>query len=133
MFAWAGTQQQPGGFYRIRYTGKPVFVPVGLAAERRGMAITFSDRLDPKAAADVANYAVKTWALKRSANYGSEHVNESPSPVKSAALRDDGRTVFLEIPGLAPTWCMEIKYAIKGASGEAVTGSIDNTIHQVHD
>ena len=29
MFAWAGSRQQPGGFYRIRYTGENTFVPVG--------------------------------------------------------------------------------------------------------
>ncbi len=133
MFAWAGNQQQPGGFYRIRATGKPVFVPVGLAAERRGLAITFSALLDTTAAADVTRYAVKTWSLKRSASYGSDHINERPSRIKSASLRDDGRTVFLEIPDLAPTWCMEIKYAIQGAAGEPVNGSINNTVHELHD
>lgn len=133
MFAWAGNQQQPGGFYRIRATGKTIFVPVGLSAERQGMAITFSALLDPTTAADLSRYAVKTWSLKRSASYGSDHINERPSPIKSATLRDEGRTVFLEIPGLAPCWCMEIKYAIKGASGEPVNGSINNTVHQLHD
>ena len=133
MFAWAGNQQQPGGFYRIRATGKPVYVPIGLAAERRGMAITFSAPLDPTAAADLARYAVKTWSLKRTAAYGSDHINEHPSPIQSARLRDDGRTVFLEIPGLTPTMGMEIKYAIKGAAGEPVNGSINNTVHQLHD
>ena len=30
MFAWAGSRTQPGGFYRLRYTGKPVHLPVDL-------------------------------------------------------------------------------------------------------
>ena len=51
MFAWAGNQTQPGGFYRVRYTGKPVYVPVGLHATKDGMTITFSGALDPKTAA----------------------------------------------------------------------------------
>ena len=46
MYAWAGNQTQPGGFYRVRYTGKPLVVPVGLAARRDGMAITFTGALD---------------------------------------------------------------------------------------
>ena len=50
-----------------------------------------------------------------------------------AKVSDDGRTVFLEIPDLQPTWCMEINYAIQGASGEPVEGAIDNTIHQLGD
>ncbi|MFP6765236.1 MAG: DUF6797 domain-containing protein, partial [Planctomycetaceae bacterium] len=39
MFAWAGSQNQPGGFYRVRYTGKPVHLPVGLQARRGGMQL----------------------------------------------------------------------------------------------
>ena len=35
MFAWAGNQQQPGGFYRVRATGKPMHLPVGLHAPER--------------------------------------------------------------------------------------------------
>jgi hypothetical protein len=133
MFAWAGTQQQPGGFYRVRYTGKPVYVPVGLGAERGGMAVTFSGPIDPKAASDASNFTVKAWSLKRTASYGSEHVGEHPLPVSGASLRSDGRTVFLEIPSIAPTTSMEIKYSLKGASGEAVDGVIHNTIHALHD
>src|SRR5262249_37584041 len=79
MFAWAGNQTQPGGFYRVRYTGKPLYVPVGLSARRDGMAITFSGPLDPKTAADPKNYAVKTWSLRRSEKYGSDHYDEKPS------------------------------------------------------
>ena len=30
LFAWAGDRTQPGGFYRVRATGKPMFVPIGL-------------------------------------------------------------------------------------------------------
>ena len=48
-----------------------------------------------------------------------------------ARVSDDGRTVFLEIPEIRPTWCMEITYAIRGESGEAVEGDIHNTIHQL--
>ena len=32
MFAWAGNQQQPGGFYRVRVTGKPMYLPIQLHA-----------------------------------------------------------------------------------------------------
>ena len=30
MFAWAGNQTQPGGFYRVRYLGEAVHLPIGL-------------------------------------------------------------------------------------------------------
>jgi putative heme-binding domain-containing protein len=129
MFAWAGNQTAPGGFYRVRYTGKPVDLPVGLAAKAGGVEVTFTDPLDPKSAADPKNFEVKVWGLKRTQNYGSKHIDEKPLAVTKAALAADGKTVRLEISDLAPTWCMEIKYRVKGTDGRAVTGTIHNTIH----
>ena len=75
----------------------------------------------------------RTWSLKRTVNYGSDHIDEQPARIAAAKVSDDGRTVFLEIPDIRPTWCMEITYAIRGESGEAVEGAIDNTIHQLGD
>ena len=93
------------------------------------MAISFSEALDPTAAADVRGYAVKVWGLKRSAKYGSDHVNEQALPVAKAVLSDDGRTVFLDIPGIRPTQGMEIRCRLAGQSGERVDVTIHNTIH----
>jgi putative heme-binding domain-containing protein len=133
MFAWAGDQQQPGGFYRLRYTGKSVFLPIGLEVTKRGLAIDFSGELDPKAASAVENYAVKTWELKRTANYGSKHYNEKPLEITKVTLRNDRRTVLLELPDIEPVWSMEIRYAIKGADGASISGVIHNTIHKLRE
>ncbi len=129
MFAWGGNQTQPGGFYRVRYTGKPTDLPIGLKAKAGAVEITFTDTLDVKNAADVKNYAVKVWGLKRSRNYGSKHINEHALTVSRATVAADGKTVRLELPDLAPTWGMEIKYQLKGADGRPVNGRIHNTIH----
>jgi hypothetical protein len=131
LYGWAGDRTQPGGFYRIRATGKPMFVPVGLRARKGGVAITFSGRLDRKSAGDPKHYSARTWSLKRTVDYGSDHIDEKPAQITGAKVSDDGRTVFLEIPGIRPSWCMEITYAIRGEAGEAVEGAIDNTIHQL--
>ena len=131
MFAWAGNATQPGGLYRIRYTGKPVYSPLKLHAHHGGCDIQFSDVLDRAAAEDVSHFAVTVWGLKRSANYGSEHINEHALSVTGAKLSADGRTLQLEIPDLQPTWGMEIKYSIRGSDGAPVSGSIHNTIHRL--
>src|SRR5262249_41973209 len=133
MFAWAGDRTQPGGFYRLRYTGKPVCLPIGLLARRTGMALSFSGDLDKDAAGDPSRYAVKVWSLKRTATYGSDHIDEHPLRVSGAVVSEDGRAVFLEIPDLRPTAGMEISYSLRGAGGEAVEGSIHNTVHRLRD
>lgn len=131
MFAWAGNQTEPGGFYRVRYTGKPVHLPIGLHARQDGMQITFSGQLDRQTATDPKNYAAQIWGIRRTANYGSDHYNETPLPVTAATLSADGKTVTLQIPQIKPTWCMEIKYWLKGSGGEMVNGTIHNTIHRL--
>ena len=132
LFAWASSQQaKEGGFYRIRPTGKPAHLPVGLSANSKQMSITFSDPVDPKTATDVSRYSVNIWDIKRSASYGSKHYNEHEISVTSATVSNDNRTVNLTIPKLAPTWCMEIKCRLKSEEGEDFERVIHNTIHSL--
>ncbi len=131
MFAWAGSRTQPGGFYRLRYTGKPVHLPIGLSATTDGMLITFSGALDRASAENPENYAVKIWAIKRTANYGSENHDERSLPVSGAMLSANGKSVLVKIPEICPTWCMEIRYRLKSADGKSVDNVIHNTIHRL--
>jgi len=132
MFAWGSSQQaQEGGFYRLRYTGKAANMPVSLKARERHLEIGFTDSLDAAAANLPANYSLKVWSLKRSASYGSKHYDEHELSVTAAHLSADGRTVHLEIPKLAPTWCMEIKCRLKSADGVPFERTIHNTIHRL--
>ena len=131
MFAWAGSQNQPGGLYRIRYTKKPVHLPVGLQATKQGMRVTFTSAVDPKSAGNIENYAVKVWDLKRTANYGSKHYNERPLKVTAAKVSSDGLSVELVMPDIAPTWSMEIRYLLKSADGKPFDGVIHNTVHHL--
>lgn len=131
MFAWAGNQTQPGGMYRIRATGKPYNLPLGLKATTVGVELTFTDPLDPASVADTKNYELKAWDLLRSAKYGSKHLNEHALEVVQASLSADGKTVRLEIKDIQPTRGMEIQYRLRSKAGNPVNGKIHNTIHQL--
>jgi putative heme-binding domain-containing protein len=132
MFAWAGSATSPGGLYRLRATGKPLRIPVALHAARTRLTLTFTDPLDP-AAIDARRVQIKTWSLKRTSNYGSDHYDERPLAIQGAALSDDRTTLTLDVPDLQPTWCMEIRYALRTATGEPIEGVIHNTIHELAD
>ncbi len=131
MFAWAGSQQQPGGLYRVRYTGKPIHLPVGLGATEDGIEIEFSDLVDGKSASDASNYSINTWDLKRTKNYGSKHFNEKRLNVEVASVSSDGQTVKLVLPEIKPTWGMEINYSIKTKSGKRLQGKIHNSVFKL--
>jgi hypothetical protein len=128
--AWATNQMvEPGGFYRIRATGQPVHVPVELSAHRAGLDLVFAAPLDARSAAVVANFQVTTWSLVRSEKYGSPRTNIKTLAVASTRLSPDGKTLRIALPEIAPTHQMEIRYELKGVSGEAIVGTIQNTIH----
>jgi hypothetical protein len=106
-------------------------LPLGLKAATRRVTIVLSDPVDVASATDTGNYRIKVWSLKRSANYGSKHYDEHDLAIESASVSEDGRTIELIVPDVAPTWGMEIRYALKGANGESAAGVIHNTIHKL--
>ncbi len=132
MFAWAGNQTDPGGFYRLRATGKPMFLPTALQATKQGLRITFTEPID-RESVNPSQFSLKTWSLKRSAGYGSKHYDEKPLTVAATSLSEDGRTVLLTIPEIHPTQGMEIHYQLKGSNGVTIEGKIHNSIHKLAD
>ncbi len=129
--AWGSTQPQLGGLYRIRVTGEPMDVPVGINASKKGVTLTFTDKLDKKSAEDIGNYTIKTWDLLRSRKYGSSHYNEKTLKLTKAVLSGDGKNITLELPEIQPTWVMEISYRLKNGNGQIVDGILQNTIHEL--
>ncbi len=136
---WQTDGTKDGGFYRVRYTGKPVHTPVEFHALKNGLKLVFPNPLDSDAAADVANYAVETWNYLYSANYGSQEYSVADPrlkthdklDVKSARLSADCRAISLEIPGLRPANQVKVKLNLKAADGTAISQDIYATIHKM--
>jgi hypothetical protein len=136
---WQTAARRDGCLQRVRYTGKPANLPVGLEVHADGLKLTFSRPLDRRAAEDVAHYRVEHWNYRWSGDYGSkrwsvEHpdrVGQDELAVRSATLSDDGRTVFLKVAGLRPVMQMEIGYQLATADGAPLVGSVFNTIHRL--
>jgi putative heme-binding domain-containing protein len=130
MFAWAGNAQHPGGLYRIRATGRPMHLPIGFHATKTGLELTFTEPLDPNSL-DTKNIQLKVWSLKRTANYGSKRFDEKNLSVRAATLVNEGKTLVLEIPDFDRTWCMELRYELRGADGQPVFGSLHGTVNEL--
>jgi glucose/arabinose dehydrogenase len=135
---WQTDASRDTAFQRVRYTGKPVYLPTDLHVKENGVEITFLQKLDAQSAADTGNFGVEQWNYKWTSDYGSPEVKASNGQpghdvltIKSAKLLADGKTVFLEIPGIQPVMQMLIKYNIDAADGAEVKGEIANTINYV--
>jgi len=139
LFGWAGSRTYPGGFYRVRYTGKPVQLPVAVNVKKNGIAVTFTQPLDRESAENDDNYAVGQWNYRWTSRYGSAHYSvENPRKrgqdeveIKSAKLSPDGKTVFLELEKVQPVMQMKITVNLKAKDGTPIKLSILNTINKV--
>ncbi len=131
LFAWAGNRTEPGGLFRVRRTTLPLRMPVELATTADGLRLTFSEPLDRTRATDPQAWHYKSWGLKRTANYGSNHIDTQEHRLKAADLSSDGRTVTLHIEGIAPTWCYEVRWNVADADGAPLEGRIHGTIHSL--
>lgn len=136
---WQNAASRDGGFYRVRYTGRPVAMPVKTHAAKNGIRITFSTELDAKTAEDAQSYAVELWNYKYSGGYGSPEFSVATPgkqahdklEVKSARLSADKKTLFLEIDGLTVADQFSVKYSLNAANGAELRSEVIGTIHKL--
>jgi len=136
---WQTAALKDGCLQRVRYTGEPVCLPVTFAVEPRGIRLTFSQALERAFAETADSYGINQWNYRWSKKYGSPDLSlvnpgkegRDEVPLKSAALSEDGRTVFLEIPGLRTVMEMEIQYNLKAKGGKIVRGAVYTTINRI--
>jgi cytochrome c5 len=127
MTAWATNQPVSGGLYRVRPTGRPMGLPRTVQARADGLALTFTEPLDP-AAVTPAAFTYATWTLRRSEKYGSQHHDERTPAITGVRLLDE-RTVLVTPAGFSPTQCYRIGYTLRLRNGTEIAGSMDGTLH----
>jgi len=136
---WQTSALKDGCFQRVRYTGKPLHLPVEWHARNSGLAITFSEPLDKETAEDPGSYGLQQWNYRYAAQYGSKdwsvakpnQEGHDPVEVHSAKLLPDGRTVFLQIQALIPVMQLQIQYNLTEKEGAPMRGKLYATINRL--
>ncbi len=129
MFAWAGNATEPGGFHRLRHTGRASHLPLRMEAFPGRLRVTFSDALAPLSGP--GDFQLTIWSLRRTARYGSAHHDTRRLQVEGARLCEDQRTVELDIPALAPTQCYELIMRLRTAEGVLIERNLHGTLHHL--
>ena len=134
MSAWGTNQMlRGGGLYRIRYTGKPMRLPVGLSTSKESVELEFPEALDAENAQDIANFQIKTWNLVRSKAYGSDRFDERQLSISKSELSANGKILKLYVNDIQPVDVMTITYDLKDQLNNEVKGTIQNTINLLKD
>lgn len=146
---WQTSAARDGALQRVRYTGKPLHLPVELAVHQDGLLLTFSEALDKETANDPSSYDVEVWNYIWGEQYGSPHIstidpdadmkkmggkidisyrNSDKLKVTRAELRGS-KQVFVGIEGLKPVMQMQIKVNLDTEAGATMKHTIWNTVH----
>ncbi len=125
---------------RIRHTGRPVHVPVAIAAHANGVRLRFNHGVDGDAL-DPARFTIHRWQYRWSGDYGSDFYSiERPSElgldvvdVASVTVVEqvDGavRELFVEIPDMKPAMQMRLRYELVAADGTPMAEDLYTTVH----
>lgn len=122
---------------RLRYTGKPSYLPNGLKIGEEGIIVSFDHALDPVEAADPENYRIKRWNYQQTGKYGSGHYKldgtpgEEILPVLAAYPSADSKQVLLLVPDMKVTDQMEIVYSLKATDGQSLDNGIWFSVNYV--
>lgn len=124
---WGNYAITDGDFVRVRYLGdEGNHLPVGWKAHRNGIVIEFATPINP-ASLRAENFFAQAWNYEYADAYGSleyslkqpETPGHDPVAVTSVhAIGGDGKTIFVEMPGIVPAMQMQVFGRLKAANGE---------------
>ncbi|TDE10508.1 DUF6797 domain-containing protein [Dyadobacter psychrotolerans] len=122
---WGSSSTGISSLLRMRYTGKPSYMPNQFKATGQGVMLGFDCELDA-ASVNPASFAVKRWNYKRTQEYGSGHfkmdgtTGQETMQVAAAYLSSDKKKVFLLIPEMKEVMQMEVTYKLTAKDGKKV-------------
>ncbi len=139
LYGWGTKRKAVGGFFRTRYTGKPVLLPSELHVSRKGIDVTFLHELDRESAEDTGNYQVRRWNYKWLSRYGSDlwkldgEQGTETMTVRSVKLLPDGKTVRIAVDDLREVMQMQTQMNIRTKTGAAIQTEISHSINVLPD
>ena len=125
ILGWGTTATRLAGLGRIRYTGAPSTIPREVAPMDRGVLLRFDVPLDPAKAVNPDNYSLAIWHYKRTYQYGSPQYKADGTTgidqlmPSSAYLSQDGRSVFIGVPGMTPVMQLRIGWSLATKAGQS--------------
>ncbi|MCZ6672844.1 MAG: plastocyanin/azurin family copper-binding protein [Verrucomicrobia bacterium] len=124
---WGNYSQTHGSFERIRYTGKPVYYPMGFQVFQNGIRVDFDQKLSAKDNNSVKNFFAQQWEYIYTMGYGSpefsmrhkENLGHDRLEITSTHVLGNGKSLFVEIPDLVPAMTIYLRMHLHFTNGAA--------------
>lgn len=137
VIGWGNTLDTLAGLCRVRHTGAPSLLPREIVPMDKGVLLRFDVALDPKRAADPASYSLGTWGYKRAHTYGSAQYKADGSTgidwltPSSAYVSQDGKAVFVGVPGMKPVMQLRVGWSISSKDGASMAENAYTTPYEL--
>jgi hypothetical protein len=137
VIGWGNTLDTLAGLGRVRYTGGPSLLPREIVPMSQGVLLRFDVELDAKKAADPASYSLASWGYKRAHTYGSAQYKADGSTgidwltPSSAYVSQDGRAVFIGVPGMKPVMQLRIGWTLAARDGVPIEANAYTTPYEL--
>ncbi len=93
-------KDQTSGLQKLTYNGKIPFEMLAVRARPKGFEIEFTQPLSKTIQADFKKIFIQQWWYKPTPNYGGPKMDLTDLKAKSIKLSEDGKRLYVEIPGL---------------------------------
>jgi len=134
---WGTTVNASAGLARVRHTGAPVTLPREIVPMDKGVLLRFDVPLDVKKARDPDSYSLASWGYVRTHKYGSPQLKADGTPgqdwltASSAYLSQDGRGVFIGVPGMKPVMQLRVGWSLATADGAKFEDNAYTTLYEL--
>jgi len=135
---WGSSSMGISSLIRLRYTGKPSYMPNQFKAVRQGIELGFDCELDANSIVP-ANFTVKRWNYKRTEEYGSGYFKldgtsgQETLPVAGSYVSTDKKKVLLLVADMKEVMQMEVAYKITAADGKVIQDKFWFTVNNTSD
>jgi azurin len=141
MNGWGTYTPADGSFQRVRYTGQPVMLPVGIKIHADGIWLKFSAAIDPQVVQDPTAHFAQAWNYRYSASYGSpefavshpETLGHDWVAITNVSVSPAGDEVFFQMPDLQPVNQLHLNLCLTAAARDqpGLTTDLFVTIHHL--
>jgi hypothetical protein len=151
---WQTNAANQFGLQRVRHiAGKPSLIPSSLTTTETGIVLGFDVPLDEELANDLTSYSVERWNYVRGPQYGSGHFSvdlpdaaaekqatqtetkahrvHDKVDVLSATLREDGKSIAIQLKGMKPSMTLKISYDLETQEGQILIGTLHTTVKKL--
>jgi cytochrome c2 len=128
VLGWGTSAKRLTGLGRVRYAGGAETLPREVVPTDKGVLLRFDEPLDPTVATNRDRYVLATWSYQRTHRYGSPQFKADGTPgtdllaASAAYLSEDGRSVFVAVPGMTPVMQMRIGWSLATATRQPFQG-----------